>query len=59
MHDGSQKTLEEVVAFYDKGGHKNKWLSSKVKPLRLSKQEQADLVEFLNALSGDLTWYGK
>jgi len=59
MHDGSQKTLEEVVAFYVKGGHKNKWLSSKVKPLRLSKQEQADLVEFLNALSGDLTWYGK
>jgi cytochrome c peroxidase len=59
MHDGSQKTLEEVVAFYVKGGHKNKWLSSKVKPLKLSKQEQADLVEFLNALSGDLTWYGK
>ena len=37
MHDGSQKTLEEVVAFYVKGGHKNKWLSTKVKPLKLSK----------------------
>ncbi len=24
MHDGSQKTLEEVVSFYNKGGHKNK-----------------------------------
>lgn len=59
MHDGSQKTLEEVVAFYNKGGHKNKWLSTKIKPLNLTKQEQADLVEFLKALSGEVTWYGK
>jgi cytochrome c peroxidase len=59
MHDGSQKTLEEVVSFYDKGGHKNKWLSTKIKPLKLSQQEESDLVEFLKALSGDLTWYGK
>jgi hypothetical protein len=47
-----------VVAF-NKGGHKNKWLSTKIKPLKLTKQEQADLVEFLKALSGELTWYGK
>jgi cytochrome c peroxidase len=59
MHDGSQKTLEEVVSFYNKGGHKNKWLSTKIKPLNLTKQEQADLVEFLKALSGEVTWYGK
>ena len=59
MHDGSEKTLEEVVAFYKKGGHKNKWLSTKIKPLNLTKQDQQDLVEFLKALSGELTWYGK
>ena len=59
MHDGSEKTLEEVVEFYDKGGHKNKWLSTKIKPLHLTKQEKQDLVEFLKALSGDVTWYGK
>src|SRR5262245_13279543 len=59
MHDGSQKTLEEVVSFYNKGGHKNKWLSTKIKPLKLSKQEESDIVEFLKALSGELTWYGK
>jgi len=59
MHDGSQKTLEEVVAFYNKGGHPNKWLSKKVKPLKLAKQDEADLVEFLKALSGEVTWYGK
>jgi len=59
MHDGSQKTLEEVVAFYDKGGHGNKWLSPKIKKLNLSKQQQADVVEFLMSLSGEVTWYGK
>jgi len=59
MHDGSEKTLEQVVAFYNKGGYRNKWLSPKIKPLNLTKQEQQDLVEFLKALSGDVTWYGK
>ena len=59
MHDGSEKTLEEVVAFYNKGGYRNKWLSPKIKPLKLTKQEQQDLVEFLKALSGEVTWYGK
>src|SRR5207247_8712776 len=59
MHDGSEKTLEEVVAFYNKGGYRNKWLSPKIKPLNLTKQEQQDLVEFLKALSGEVTWYGK
>ncbi|WP_246112807.1 cytochrome-c peroxidase [Allorhodopirellula solitaria] len=47
MHDGSQKTLEEVVEWYDKGGHPNKWLSDKMKPLNLTDTEKADLVEFM------------
>ena len=46
MHDGSQKTLEEVVDWYNKGGHKNQWLSDKMKPLNLTDQEKADLVAF-------------
>ena len=54
MHDGSQKTLEEVVAFYNRGGHKNAWLSSDVKPLNLTGQEQKDLVAFLHALTGEI-----
>ena len=32
MHDGSLKTLEEVVDFYDKGGIPNKNLDEKIKP---------------------------
>ncbi|TWT94404.1 cytochrome-c peroxidase [Stieleria varia] len=47
MHDGSQKTLEEVVEWYNKGGHKNPWLSDKMKPLNLTPQEAADVVAFM------------
>ncbi len=57
MHDGSLKTLEEVVDFYDKGGIKNKNLDEKIKPLHLTDREKADLVAFLKALSGD-GWQG-
>ncbi len=47
MHDGSQKTLEEVVEWYNKGGHKNPTLSDKMKVLNLTDQEKKDLVAFL------------
>lgn len=54
MHDGSQATLEEVVAWYNQGGHPNEWLSGEIEPLGLTDQEQADLVEFMRALTGEL-----
>ncbi len=47
MHDGSQKTLEEVVEWYAKGGHANPNLDAKIKKLDLSDQDKADLVEFM------------
>ncbi len=53
MHDGSLKTLEEVVDFYDKGGIPNKNLDPNIKPLHLTDQEKKDLVSFLKALSGE------
>lgn len=53
MHDGSLKTLEEVVEHYDKGGIKNKWLHQDIRPLKLSKQDKTDLVAFLHALNGE------
>ena len=52
MHDGSQATLEEVVEWYDKGGHANPQLSDKIKPLALTAEEKADLVEFMKACTG-------
>jgi len=53
MHDGSLKTLDEVVDFYDKGGLPNKNLDQKIKKLNLTDQDKKDLVAFLNALSGE------
>jgi cytochrome c peroxidase len=53
MHDGSQKTLEEVVEWYTKGGHPNPQLSDKIKKLDLSAQEKTDLVEFMKACTGE------
>ena len=47
MHDGSQKTLEEVVDWYAKGGHANPHLSEKVKKLELSDQDKKDLIAFM------------
>lgn len=52
MHDGSVATLEEVVEWYDKGGHPNPHLSDKIRPLKLTPQEKADLVEFMKACTG-------
>lgn len=51
MHDGSFKTLESVIDNYNKGGiaHKNK--SGFIKPLGLSKDEQKNLIAFLNTLT--------
>lgn len=54
MHDGSLKTLEEVVAFYSRGGNKNPNVDSALKPLNLSESEQKDLVAFLKALSEEV-----
>ena len=55
MHDGSQKTLEEVVEWYAKGGHPNQWLDKNVKKLDLTDQDKADLVAFMKeGLMGEL-----
>ncbi|MFY9252188.1 MAG: cytochrome c peroxidase [Fuerstiella sp.] len=53
MHDGSQRTLEEVVEHYNKGGIANPWLSDKITPLNLTAQEKLDLVEFMRACTGE------
>uniref|UniRef100_A0A7C4QIU4 C-type cytochrome n=1 Tax=Schlesneria paludicola TaxID=360056 RepID=A0A7C4QIU4_9PLAN len=47
MHNGSMKTLEEVVAHYNKGGNGNPFQDEEIFPLKLTEQEQADLVTFL------------
>ncbi len=52
MHDGSIKTLREVVELYNRGGVKNPALSPKIEPLRLSRSEIEEIVAFLKTLDG-------
>ncbi|MGE0131535.1 MAG: cytochrome-c peroxidase [Blastocatellales bacterium] len=54
MHDGSLKTLKEVVDFYMGGANSNPQLDREIKPLKLSAQDRADLVAFLEALTGEV-----
>lgn len=53
MHDGSLKTLEEVVEHYNKGGNPNPALDKDMKKLNLTDQEKADVVAFMKALTGE------
>ena len=52
MHNGAYRTLEEVVEHYDRGGDATDNLDPEMKPLKLSAQEKADLVEFMKTLTG-------
>ena len=57
MHDGSLKTLEEVVQFYNNGGRLEETdpvpelLSGGIRPLNLTPEQESDLVAFLKALT--------
>ncbi|WP_374090177.1 cytochrome-c peroxidase [Methylomicrobium lacus] len=57
MHDGSLKTLKEVVIHYNNGGvtpagaKVNDFLSGGIRPLNLTEAQIDDLVEFLKALT--------
>ncbi len=57
MHDGSLKTLRDVVVHYNNGGvtekddRVNDFLSGGIRPLNLSDQQIDDLVAFMEALT--------
>jgi cytochrome c peroxidase len=54
MHTGQLRSLEDVVAFFDRGGSRKQYLGrSELVPLGLSREERAALVAFLRALDGD------
>jgi cytochrome c peroxidase len=55
MHDGSVKTLKDVVDFYVGGGSSNPHLDPLIRPLsHLTRQEREDLVAFLESLTGEI-----
>jgi len=47
MHDGSLKTLEDVIEHYAKGGTANDYLDEEIYTLKLSKEAKADLLIFM------------
>jgi cytochrome c peroxidase len=51
MHDGSLKTLWDVMDHYNKGGETNTFLDGGIEPLNLSESEIDDVVAFLFALT--------
>ncbi len=54
MHDGSLKTLEDVVQYYSKGATSNDYLDEEIFELKLDSPSQAALVAFLReGLSSD------
>lgn len=58
MHDGSMRTLDEVIDFYDRGAGvggqagvpPNRYLDPELRPLRLASREKAALHAFLKSL---------
>lgn len=53
MHDGSLATLEDVVAYYDRGGSGAAGQDPRIAPLQLREDERDALVSFLQALTGE------
>ena len=57
MHDGSLKTLKDVITHYNNGGvtpanaKVNAFLSGGIRPLNLSDEQIDDLVAFMQALT--------
>ena len=54
MHDGSLRTLEDVIEFYDQGGNPNLYLDEELRPLNLTDEEKQALAALLRSLTGTL-----
>jgi len=55
MHDGSLRTLEAVIDFYDRGGGSNRFLDPELHALHLSPRDKQDLLAFLRSLTGSVS----
>ena len=53
MHDGSMRTLWDVMDHYNKGGEANPYLDGGIEPLALTQDEIDDVVAFLFSLTDD------
>lgn len=53
MHDGREKTLDDVLEFYRKGGQPSPHLDSRIAEFFLDAPAKENLLEFLKSLSGE------
>jgi len=53
MHDGSIRTLTEVIETYDRGGIDRPSRDPNIRPLGLSAEEKAELLAFLETLTAE------
>lgn len=53
MHDGRYQKLDDVLEFYRKGGKPGPHLDSRIAPFFLDAEARANLIEFLQSLSGE------
>lgn len=51
MHNGEEKTLIDVVRFYNRGGNAHANQDERMHPLNLSDEEMNELVEFMRTLT--------
>jgi cytochrome c peroxidase len=53
MHDGSARTLSDVLDIYAKGGLPNPHLDTRLTPFYLDQETRQDLLAFLESLNGE------
>ena len=53
MHDGSERSLSDVIALYAKGGLPNPHLDTRLTPFYLEEETKQALLSFLDALNGE------
>jgi cytochrome c peroxidase len=51
MHNGSFKTLLDVLKHYNEGGKHSQQQDSLIKPLHLTMQDMLDIIEFMKTLT--------
>lgn len=55
MHDGSLRSLDEVIEYYDRGGNRHSHIDPELRGLGLTAAEKRGLIAFLRSLSGDVS----
>lgn len=59
MHDGRMASLQEVLEFHGGRHEQNPFLDKLIRPLNLSETDKADLIAFLDSLTGDVSYESK